>query len=102
MKHKKYLEIIDNVVNGLEYERIHTAMEATGWHWVDTADTPSPEQIKRKAYVLAHDTVVEALRTGVRRLEAGTGGIYVRVELTKKGKLYLKVSFELTSWSNWE
>ena len=57
-------ELLDQVMNGFDFERVRTAMHALGWTYWGEAEAPSLETLRAKARGLL-ETVAEEKRDGV-------------------------------------
>jgi hypothetical protein len=78
-------EIIDEILDEFDFEKVHKVMVALDWKWVD--GVPTIGDLRRTARELLNDLVRGELR-GV-----GTGGLYAYME---NGLIGLR--FEVTNW----
>jgi hypothetical protein len=78
-------EILDEILDEFDFEKVHKAMVALNWKWVD--GVPTIGDLRRTARELLNDLVRGELR-GV-----GTGGLCAYME---NGLIGLR--FEVTNW----
>lgn len=83
---------INEVMDQLDFEKIHTIMDVLDWEWWNQS-VPSIETLKKQAYDLLEDAWEHKCSTG-------TGGFWVEYEgETDEDYPMLKISFQV-SWSS--
>ena len=94
------METIDDIMDNFDFDKVHEAMTLLGWRWVnhDTKafEIPHVSELRKRARRLMQD----AMGSHMPSYATGTGGFEVDKE-TIEGKVYLSLSFVLTSWNNY-
>ena len=99
---------IDYILENFEFGRVNEAMTFLNWHWYGIG-IPSIDQLRDRARELLND-VVDAVNkkadndpNQVANYYIATGGFYVDgSKYPDSPKLYLRLSFQVTEWDNWE
>ena len=94
------MDEIDDIMDNFDFEKVHEAMTLLGWRWVDhdSKAFEIPEIIKLRKR--ARRLMQEAMDSSKAAYSIGTGGFQVH-KTTEEGKVYLSLSFVLTSWDNY-
>ncbi len=94
------METIDDIMDNFDFDKVHEAMTLLGWRWVDhdtkAFDIPHVSELRKRARRLMQ----EAMGSHMPEYSIGTGGFQVDKD-TIEGKVYLSLSFVLTSWNNY-
>lgn len=93
------METIDDIMDNFDFTRVRECMELLNWKWVDPDDggfrVPKTSRIKNTVRRLMQ----EAMDSSKANYSVGTGGFQVN-KTTEEGKVFLSLSFVLTSWDN--
>lgn len=96
---------IDEILDCFDFERVKKVMDHLNWEWV-LSDSGVPEiyELRKRARELLQTVVV-----GVQKKESegsyftATGGFYAEARVyPDDSKIYLRLSFQVTDWDNWE
>ena len=94
------METIDDIMDNFDFDKVHEAMSLLGWRWVDpysqAFEIPHVSDLRKRARRLMQD----AMGSHMPSYSTGTGGFQVDKE-TIEGKVYLSLSFVLTSGDNY-
>ena len=94
------MEIIDDIMDNFDFDKVHEAMLLLGWRWVnhDTQAFEIPEisELRKRARGLMRNAIASSRDS----YTTATGGFQVDKE-TIEGKVFLSLSFVLTSWDNY-
>lgn len=94
------METIDDIMDNFDFEKVHEAMNLLGWRWwtqkTDSLDIPDIPRLRKVARRLMQD----AMGSHMSSYSTGTGGFQVD-KTTEEGKVFLSLSFVLTSWDNY-
>jgi len=94
------METIDDIMDNFDFEKVHEAMNLLGWRWwtqeTDSLEIPDIPRLRKVARRLMQD----AMGSHMPSYSTGTGGFQVD-KTTEEGKVYLSLSFVLTSWDNY-
>jgi ribosomal protein L25 (general stress protein Ctc) len=97
-------EVVDNIINNFQFDRVEKVMKALNWEWIDVG-IPSIEQLREKARSL----LIEAKRyvsTSTKfEPEYHVSVCGFTVDAHKVGnsdKVYLRLAFEVDEWDNYE
>ena len=82
-------EIIDDVMDYLNFEKIHKVMVATNWEWANVNGVPEVYQLRQFLRKFLRDFLDST------NVEAACGGFYIK--RYEDGSI--KVSFEVNSWT---
>jgi len=94
------METIDDIMDNFDFDKVHEAMSLLGWRWIEheTGDFEIPHiSLLRKR---ARGLLKEAIASSQSSYRIATGGFQVD-KTTEEGKLFLSLSFVLTSWDNY-
>lgn len=83
-----YQEQIDEIMDYVNFNRIHTAMTALNWTWAPSNGVPEVPELRQQARYYLNLLVTEDLSY------AGSGGFTAR----KDSDGYLSLTFELEYW----
>lgn len=81
-------ELIDNILDEFDFERVHKAMVALNWQWHNTDGVPTIGDLRR--------TARDLLRTVVQdnHVMVGSGGFYAHKENDVLGLRFEVASYE--------
>lgn len=92
---------IDEIMDWFDFEKVHRVMVSLNWKWVSFGG-PSIQEIRVFARKLLYTAVSETIDNGCEDYDTGSGGFNVQINTDKEtGKLYIKLTFQITDWSNW-
>jgi len=96
---------IEDILDNFDFSEVKKAMDALDWEWFDTAGIPEIPDLRKCARRLLTESAEQVMKTNETPAEANraTGGfraIAHRYDDTEK--IYFKLSFEVTSWDNYE
>lgn len=103
--YKKKIEMIDNIVDNIDFEKIHKVMMYLGWGWVNNKfelSIPSVDELKIQVKSLCF----ECFERHEANMEydsyvIATGGFYVRTyHIEDENYWEVRASFELDNWSS--
>ena len=116
-------EMIDDIMDNFDFEKVHDVMEHLGWSWVvsgSNLEVPDIGTIRRVARKCLRDATFNLSNSigakGVQNCEVGSGGLVTVCEVCdipdeddqKKNyvddaanQLYINLSFKLTDWTGW-
>ena len=98
-------EMIDNIMDNFDFERVHNTMDLLDWRWAGVG-VPSEEKIKREAWKHLDSAIEQALSpNNTESIDVGwisaSGGLVARAWKTKKNNLSrLELDFVLTGWES--
>lgn len=96
---KNVQEIIDEVINDFNFNRVHDVMEHMNWKW--SGEVPSIERLKTKASNLLQDAYIKYLINHTNeQYTIRTGGLEAYYE-NIDGEDYFELKFVLTSVNNY-
>lgn len=87
------IDIIDDILDNFDFERVKKTMDALDWAWFSTGGIPSVSDIRREARRLLR----ECMKT--KEIRISTGGLTARREEIE-GKTYYSLEFVVTEWDN--
>ena len=94
------MDEIDDIMDNFDFAKVRECMELLNWKWVNHDDggfeVPKTSIIKKTARRLMQ----EAMDSSKASYSVGTGGFQVD-KTTEENKVYLSLSFVLTSWDNY-
>ena len=94
------MDEIDDIMDNFDFDKVHEAMTLLGWRWVSRStqafEIPHVSELRKRARGLMQD----AMGSHMPSYSTGTGGFEVD-KTTEDGKVYLSLSFVLTSWNNY-
>lgn len=102
MARKKY-DMINEVLAHFDFERVHEAMTALNWTWVDRG-IPTRRDLKEEAERLMSSAIEQVLDPSNEEHHdigwiSATGGFKAMAWKTKKGKLAkVQLEFIVTEW----
>jgi len=116
-------EMIDDIMDNFDFEKVHDVMEHLGWSWVvpgSNPEVPDIGTIRRVARKCLRDVTFNLSNSigakGVQNCEVDFGGLVTVCEVCnipdeddqKKNyvddaanQLYINLSFKLTDWTGW-
>lgn len=94
------METIDDIMDNFDFDKVHEAMTLLGWCWwnqeTDSLDIPDIPRLRKGARRLMQD----AMGSHMPSYWISSGGFHVD-KTTEEGKVFLSLSFVLTSWDNY-
>ena len=94
------MEIIDDIMDNFDFERVNRAMLLLDWKWVEhetgAFEVPHISLLRKRARGL----LKEAMESKQSFYMIATGGFQAD-KTTEENKVYLSLSFVLTSWDNY-
>lgn len=102
---KQISKEINQIVKCLDTEKIYKTLKALDWKWAFTPEI-TPNLVKNQARELMHAALEYALKAHTplktTKHHYSTAGFYILTTITKKGKIYMRISFEVDSWDNYK
>lgn len=98
-------EMIDNIMDNFDFERVHNTMWLLNWWWFDKG-VPSVDQLKQEARKHLDRAIEQVLSpNNTESIDAAwmsaSGGLVARAWKTKKNNLSrLTLDFVLTGWES--
>jgi hypothetical protein len=99
---------IDHILENFDFHRANEVMTVLNWHWYGIG-IPSIDQLRDRARELLNDVVdginkkTDDYPNQAAHYYVATGGFYVDgSKYPDSPKLYLRLSFQVTEWDNWE
>ena len=88
-------ELIDEVMDNFDFNKVAKAMKALGWVWATTQfDVPTESDIRKQARDILNNVYDSSIRTG-EDCTRGTGGFEATYMLDYK---MLSLKFIVSSW----
>jgi hypothetical protein len=97
-------EDIDDIIDNFNFITVEKVMKALNWEWVHVG-VPTIDDLKQKARELLKRVRNEILIVNEEEYTffVSTGGFVARSEKIKNiDKIYLRLSFEIDAWGNYE
>ena len=96
-------EYVNEILDNFDFKKVRKTMKKLDWTWVNINTNepyyPTTDQLRSEAKRLLNDTVI-ALQQ-MNDYTIGTGGLEVRGSRFGD-KLYLKLSFVVEAWDNYD
>ena len=91
-------QLIDEIVENFNWDKVYRTMDALGWTWVDSeGETPSIVKLITTATKLLRDAFDGAVREQETYL-SGTGGFEAVCYVDNDGMYRLELRFVVASW----
>lgn len=91
-------QLIDEIVENFNWDKVYRTMDALGWIWVDSeGETPSTGRLITTATRLLRDAYDGAEKEQETYL-SGTGGFEAVCHVDKDSMYRLELRFVVTSW----
>jgi len=91
-------QLIDEIVENFNWDKVYKTMDALGWTWIDSkGETPSVGRLITTATKLLRDAFDGAVREQETYL-SGTGGFEAVCYVDKDGMYRLELRFVVASW----
>jgi len=104
-------ETIDDFIDYFDWERVNDVMEHLDWRWATIGnDIPSIPQMKKHARKYLREVAEGVLKQATEKPDldsvnyyTSTGGFYYEATKYKDSdKIYLKMHFAVSEWSNYD
>ena len=89
-------EIIEDILDEFDFDKVHKVMEFLNWGWTDGGrplEVPTVGQLRKRARYLMKSCI------GKENTYTATGGLWVRKE-TYDALPYYQLQFVISSWDN--
>lgn len=96
----KIRDDIDQILDCFDFEKVKKVMDFLNWEWFSSNGVPEIYELRKHARRLMNIAVAECIKTN-QKYFTECGGF--RVECDKyedDPKVYIRLSFVLTSWGN--
>jgi hypothetical protein len=93
---------INEILDNFDFEKVKRVMDFLNWEWAGSNGVPEIYELRQHARKLMNTAVTECLKSKGTDYTTECGGF--RVECNKyegDPKIYLRLSFNLESWENW-
>jgi hypothetical protein len=91
-------QIIEDILDEFDFDRVHKVMEFLDWGWTDGSrplEVPTIGQLRKRARTLLRSLI------GKEDNGTATGGFWV-TKKTFDGEPFYRLQFVLSSWDNYE
>lgn len=102
---KQVDEDIDTIMREFDWNRVQRAMLALDWRWFGDNEVPTIAKLRQCARRLLEEAVTVTLNHQKKKAEfiTGTGGFRAEARRYKDSdKIYLRLSFNVSEWDNYE
>lgn len=96
---------IEDIVDEFDFETVKKVMDFLDWQWFDCDEgIPRIGELRKKARLLLSEVAIKVLLSNEIGAESNiaTGGLRAVAHKYEDDKVYLKLSFELTEWDNYD
>ena len=93
---------IDDILYCFNFEKVKKVMDFLNWEWVGSDGVPEIYELRKHSRKLMNRAVTECIKSKQQDYFTECGGF--RVECNKyedDPKVYIRLSFNLESWENW-
>ncbi len=93
---------INEILDFFDFERVKKVMDHLNWEWVGSDGVPEIYELRQHARKLMNTAVNECIKSKQEDYFTECGGF--RVECNKYNddpKMYIRLTFNVTSWENW-
>ena len=93
---------INEILDFFDFERVKKVMDHLNWEWAGSDGVPEIYELRQHARKLMNTAVTECIKSKQEDYFTECGGF--RVECNKYNddpKIYIRLSFNVTSWENW-
>ena len=96
-------ESIEGLLDCFDFQRVLEVMNALNWSWWFTDGVPEIWDVRKEARQRLKEAVKGLINSGKKRYYSSCGGFLAEAE-TEEGnpKIYLKLSFVVSEWDNWD
>jgi hypothetical protein len=104
MEKKSQQEMIDNIIDNFDFNRVMTTMDALHWRWRGSKDTPTKQELIDSALERLHSAIEQVLSPDNKEHKdigwiSASGGFQAQAWKTKKGNLAkLQLEFIVSDW----
>lgn len=95
---------ITDILDCFDFQRVLKTMESLDWsYWFTGGDVPAIWDLRKEARQRLKEAVKGLIRSGEKRYYSSSGGFFAEAEITEGDpKIYLKLSFVVSDWDNWD
>ena len=94
---------INEILDNFSFEKVKKVMDFLNWEWFGSNGVPEIYELRQHARKLMNTAATECVKSQQQDYFTECGGF--RVEANKyegNAKVYLRLSFNLESWENWD
>lgn len=96
-------EEIESILDCFDFYRVKQVMDFLDWAWWDTDGVPEIWDLRKRARQLLRTAAREVVESSRNEYCTSTGGFFVTANTyPDTNKIYLKLSFELEGWDNFD
>lgn len=93
---------INEILDNFNFEKVKKVMDFLNWEWFGSNGVPEIYELRQHARKLMNTAVTECLKSKETDYFTECGGFRVECNKYKDDpKIYLRLSFNLESWENW-
>ena len=93
-------EMIDEIMDWFEFEKVHKVMEALDWTWATVgAIVPTIQDLRRSAREQLHWAYDGLEKHGGDNYFTGSGGFFASAHKLPNGKVSLSLKFAVSEWT---
>lgn len=99
-----YRDEIDDIIDWFDFERVHEVMVFLDWKWGEPGEIPETPELRKRARQILRETCESLLKSELLSTFMETGGFRVTVDrdTVDSSEIYIRLSFELSSWDNYK
>jgi len=105
MEKKSQQQMIDNIIDNFDFDRVMTTMDALHWRWRGSKDTPTKQELIDSALERLRSAIEQVLSPNNKEHKdigwiSASGGFQAQAWKTKKGNLAkLQLEFIVSEWN---
>lgn len=103
-----FRDVVEDVLDEFDFDKVHRVMDLLDWKWASSIINEEGNGVPSKSALRKHarESLMDAAKRAYKEEEpysSFSGGFLVRAEWdSRTSKIYLRLSFEVESWDNYD